>query len=215
MASRLAAAPHLLCPPSRSWRSRSVVSRPTRRQREQIRELEALERVETQRLAELEAEDAAGEARRAEYELTSGRGHARPGATGRGRMPPEERPGPAPSCASSSSPGDVLGGGPGQPAVLFAADGPAGYPRHGRAGVRRSRQGRGTRPGPRRSRSVSHLARPGRARGRLVRQRRTVLHDPSQMSDVRTLECVIVLEPGQPRLRLGQSVRIVIGPASP
>ena len=54
-------------------------------------------------------------------------------------------------------------------------------------------------------------------RGRVERlagwynQRRTVLHDPSQLSDVRTLECVIVLEPGQPRLRLGQSVRISIG----
>jgi hypothetical protein len=46
-------------------------------------------------------------------------------------------------------------------------------------------------------------------------QRRTVLHDPSQLSDVRTLECVIVLEPGQPPLRPGQSVRIFIGPAPP
>jgi HlyD family secretion protein len=32
---------------------------------------------------------------------------------------------------------------------------------------------------------------------------------------VRTLEFVIVLEPEQPRLRLGQSVRIFIGPVPP
>ena len=55
-------------------------------------------------------------------------------------------------------------------------------------------------------------------RGRVSRlagwfaERRTVLHNPSQFSDVRTLECVIELEPPQPRLRLGQSVRVVIGP---
>jgi hypothetical protein len=58
-------------------------------------------------------------------------------------------------------------------------------------------------------------------RGRVSRlagwykQRRMVLHDPSELSDVRTLECVIELEPGQPRLRLGQSVRITIGPVPP
>jgi hypothetical protein len=58
-------------------------------------------------------------------------------------------------------------------------------------------------------------------RGRVSRgagwykQRRTVLHDPSELSNVRTLECVIVLEPGQQRLRRGQSVRITIGPVLP
>ena len=46
-------------------------------------------------------------------------------------------------------------------------------------------------------------------------QRRAVLHDPSQMSDVRTLECVIVLDPGQPRFRLGQGVRVSLGAVPP
>ena len=114
------------------------------------------------------------------------------------------------------APGDVLGGHPGQPAVLFAADGPQviratveqefAEPRQGR----RARHWSRTTPTP-----------PSRWRGRVGRvagwynQRRTVLHDPSQLSDVRTLECVIVLDPGQPRLRLGQSVRIKIGPVPP
>jgi hypothetical protein len=54
-------------------------------------------------------------------------------------------------------------------------------------------------------------------RGRVSRlalwynERRTVLHDPSQMSDVQTIECVIVLDDPQPALRIGQSVRAVIG----
>jgi hypothetical protein len=54
-------------------------------------------------------------------------------------------------------------------------------------------------------------------RGRVSRlalwydERRTVLHDPSQMSDVQTLGCVIVLDDPHPALRTGQSVRVVIG----
>jgi multidrug resistance efflux pump len=38
--------------------------------------------------------------------------------------------------------------------------------------------------------------------------RRSILPDPSQFFDVRTLECVIHLDPGQPPLRIGQRVRI-------
>jgi hypothetical protein len=58
-------------------------------------------------------------------------------------------------------------------------------------------------------------------RGRVARvagwysQRRTILHDPSQVSDVRTLECLIALDAGQPRLRLGQDVRVFVGSARP
>jgi hypothetical protein len=54
-------------------------------------------------------------------------------------------------------------------------------------------------------------------RGRVSRlagwynERRTVLHDPSQFSDVRTFECVIVFDDPQPSLRIGQSLRVVIG----
>jgi hypothetical protein len=35
------------------------------------------------------------------------------------------------------------------------------------------------------------------------------------MNDVRTLECLVVLEPGQPPLRIGQRVRVLIGPVQP
>ena len=112
-------------------------------------------------------------------------------------------------------PGDVLGSQPGQPAVLFAADGPQVI----RATVEQEFAGRVKEGEPALVRDDADPAAAWRGRvGRVAgwySQRRTILHDPSQLSDVRTLECLIVLEPGQPRLRLGQSVRIFIGPVSP
>ena len=37
-----------------------------------------------------------------------------------------------------------------------------------------------------------------------------MLLEPGQLNDVRTLECIIALEPDQPPLRIGQRVRVVI-----
>lgn len=42
-------------------------------------------------------------------------------------------------------------------------------------------------------------------------QRRSYFRDPAQFGDVRTLECLIELEPNQPPLRIGQLVRAHIG----
>ena len=61
----------------------------------------------------------------------------------------------------------------------------------------------------------------GRWRGRVARiadwyaQRRTVLPEPLQLHDVRTLECIVQLDPGQPRPRIGQRVQVTIGPHAP
>ena len=41
-------------------------------------------------------------------------------------------------------------------------------------------------------------------------QRRSVLLEPLQFNDVRTLECIISIDPGQPPLRIGQRVRIAL-----
>jgi multidrug resistance efflux pump len=40
--------------------------------------------------------------------------------------------------------------------------------------------------------------------------RRMILPDPSQFHDVRTLECVVQIDPGQPPLRIGQRVRVTL-----
>jgi multidrug resistance efflux pump len=58
-------------------------------------------------------------------------------------------------------------------------------------------------------------------RGRVLRvsdwytQRRLVTDDPLHLKDVRSLECLIGLDPGQPSLRIGQRVRVTIGPEAP
>jgi hypothetical protein len=41
-------------------------------------------------------------------------------------------------------------------------------------------------------------------------QRREVAEEQLQLKDVRTLECLIALDPGQPPLRIGQRVRATI-----
>jgi hypothetical protein len=38
--------------------------------------------------------------------------------------------------------------------------------------------------------------------------RRTILPDTPAFQDVRTLECIVHLDPGQPPLRVGQRVRV-------
>ncbi|MGE3807304.1 MAG: HlyD family secretion protein [Gemmataceae bacterium] len=41
-------------------------------------------------------------------------------------------------------------------------------------------------------------------------QRRSVIQEPLQLNDVRTLECIVALDEGQPPLRIGQRVRVKI-----
>jgi multidrug resistance efflux pump len=46
--------------------------------------------------------------------------------------------------------------------------------------------------------------------GDWMAHRRSILPDPSQFHDIRTLECVIALDPNQPPLRIGQRVRVAL-----
>ncbi|HYV36511.1 MAG TPA: biotin/lipoyl-binding protein [Gemmataceae bacterium] len=46
-------------------------------------------------------------------------------------------------------------------------------------------------------------------------QRRSILQEPFQYNDVRTLECIIVLEPGGSTVRIGQRVRVIIKQGGP
>ena len=181
---------------------------------EKIRELEALERAEIQQLAELEAQDVQVEVEHAKYELNAAESRRE-----QARLTLSECRVRAPRRGTVLrilvGPGDVVGGQPGQPAVLFAADGPQVI----RATVEqefasRVKEGMSALVRDDANPTASWRGRIGRVAG-WYNQRRTVLHDPSQLSDVRTLESVIILEPGQPRLRLGQSVRIFIGPVPP
>ena len=44
-------------------------------------------------------------------------------------------------------------------------------------------------------------------------QRRPLLSEPMLPTDGRTVECLISVSPGQAPLRIGQRVRVIIGPA--
>jgi HlyD family secretion protein len=41
-------------------------------------------------------------------------------------------------------------------------------------------------------------------------RRRSVLQEPFQYNDIRTLECIVTIEPGSPSVRIGQRVRVLI-----
>jgi HlyD family secretion protein len=211
MDSRVAAARRALAREERLAKSVIITELDRSISEEKIREMEALARAEAERLAELEAQDVELEIRRAEYELKAAEDRRE-----QARLALEEcrvrAPRPGTVLRILVGPGDVLvGAQPGQPAVLFAADGPQVI----RATVEQEFASRVKEGEPALVRdeadpTASWRGRVGRVAG-WYNQRRMVLHDPSQLSDVRTLECVVVLEPGQPRLRLGQSVRILIG----
>jgi multidrug resistance efflux pump len=180
----------------------------------QVRELEHLERLESDRLADLHAQDVETDARRAEYQVAMAEARR-----DQARLAVDECRLKAPRGGTILrivvSPGDVVAAQPGQPALLFAADGPQVI----RATVEqefapRLKEGQPALVEDDADASQSWRGHVARLAG-WYSQRRAVLHDPSQMSDVRTLECVIVLDEGQPRLRLGQSVRVLVGNVAP
>ncbi|OAI39330.1 hypothetical protein AYO40_05890 [Planctomycetaceae bacterium SCGC AG-212-D15] len=107
-------------------------------------------------------------------------------------------------------PGEVLGPQPRQPAVLFCPMGP----RIVRAEVEQEYAGRVT-VGQAASVQDDTTASTN-WRGKVIRlsdwytHRRSVLQEPFQVNDVRTLECIIALDSGQPPLRIGQRVRVIV-----
>lgn len=107
-------------------------------------------------------------------------------------------------------PGDVLGPNPKQPAVLFC---PA-KPRLIRAEVTQEFADRvavgqpaiienDTRAGETWTGKVQRLS-------NWYTLRRTSLPEPIQLNDVRTIECILSIDPGQAPLRIGQRVRVTI-----
>jgi multidrug resistance efflux pump len=210
MASRVAAARLQLAREKELAKSVVITGSDKSVNEEKIHELEALERAATRQLAELKAQDLEDDIKRAYCAV--GAAEAR---RDQARLAVNEcrlkAPGAGTVLRLLVAPGDVLAGQPAQPALLFAADGP----RVIRATIEQEFSPRVKEGMP----ALLHdEADPSIAwRGRVSRlagwysERRTVLHDPAQFSDVRTLECVIALDDPHPPLRIGQSVRVVIG----
>ncbi len=109
--------------------------------------------------------------------------------------------------------GDVLSTQPRQPAVQFC---PAG-PRIVRAEVEQEFAARVAKGQAAFVQDDSNNG-PG-WRGKVIRvsdwytHRRSMLQEPLQFNDVRTLECIVQLDSEQPTPRVGQRVRVTLGPA--
>ncbi len=206
---RLAAAEHGLARKRDLEKARQINIQDVAVAEKQVEELRAVLRAEKEKLAELELCDPVIEVRRAQAEVAAAQATLAEAQHALGECILK-----APEAGTVLrilvGPGDVVGGSSSQPAVMFCANAPRliraeveqEYVRHLRVGSAAvaeddSRSG-------------------GVWRGRLTRvsdwytKRRAVMREPLQANDVRTVECVIELEPGQAPLRIGQRMRVVI-----
>jgi multidrug resistance efflux pump len=176
-----------------------------------VEEVRALKRVEEGKLRELELNDPSAGVKKAEANVKARRAQLEQARRGL-----EECALKAPADGTVLrvlvSPGDVLGSQPKQPAVLFCPKGR----RLIRAEVEQEFADRVV---LKQKALIQDDARGGRSwKGQVMRisdwytQRRSVSLEPSQFNDVRTLECLIALDPGQAPLRIGQRVRVTLRP---
>jgi multidrug resistance efflux pump len=177
---------------------------------EQVRELEAAERAELAKLSELDLHLPAVAVERAEAEVA-----AKKANLDKAEYALEECTLKAPVAGTVLrvfvGPGDLLGGQPSKPAIQFCPD----RPRIVRAEVEQEFVARVS---VGQTATLQDEGSTGQTwRGKVARvsdwitQRRSVLLEPFQVNDVRTLECIIELDPGQPQPRIGQRLRVTIG----
>jgi multidrug resistance efflux pump len=179
--------------------------------REQVKALEAARRAEQEKLAEIRASDPAPVVSKARAEVRLAEARLE-----RARRQVEECVLKAP-CAGivqrvGVGAGDVLTGMPGQPVLRFC---PAG-PRLVRVEVDQEFADR-VRVGQAALAKDDARGGPG-WHGKVLRvadwfdRRRPNPQDPSAFADVRAVECLIAIDPGQAPLRIGQRMRVLIGP---
>jgi multidrug resistance efflux pump len=177
---------------------------------ELVKELEAGERVEQEKLRELESIDPSVGVAQAEED-----GKAKQSRLEQARYALRECTLRAPKDGTVlrvlAGPGDLLTAQSKLPAVLFC---PAG-PRIIRAEIEQEYAGRVA--VGQRARIEDDSRAGGTWEGKVVHvsdwftQRRSVLLDPLQFNDVRTLECIVELAPGVKPPRIGQRVRVILG----
>ena len=179
---------------------------------DRVKELEAAEVAENEKLRELKLLDPVAQVERAEADVRAKRARLE-----EAQYAEEECSVKAPVDGKVLrlliGVGDVLSSQPRQPAIQFCPNGP----RIVRAEVEQE---------------FAHRVEKGQValiqddssagpswRGKVVRlsdwytHRRSMLQEPLQFNDVRTLECIVELDPGQPTPRVGQRVRVTLGPA--
>jgi multidrug resistance efflux pump len=177
---------------------------------DEMQALEAVQRVEREKLAELNAVDPELVVRKAQTEVKLARTRL-----DRAQHQLEECTLKAPTAGTvhriTVGAGDIVTGNPSQPIVRFCPDEAPLV----RAEVNQEFAGR-VKVGQ--TALIRDDARAGATwRGKVRRvadwyeRRRPDTEDPSAYTDVRTVECLISLDSGQPPLRMGQRMRVMIG----
>jgi len=210
---RLAAARHLLLHQRDLRKSSLVPVRDVTTAEDRVKEMETLERADTERLKEIEMSDPNLVVHEAELKVAAARAGVR-----QANYNLEQCELKAPEAGKvlrvAVSAGEVVGGPAGKAAVFFCPDRPLLV----RVEVEQEFVGRIVVGRPA---QVADEVYPDSVwRGRMTRiadwysQRRSILAKPGQFKDVPTVECVITLDAGQPPFRIGQRVEVRIGKES-
>lgn len=178
--------------------------------RDEVKALEQKQRAEREKLAELKTVDPSLTLRKARTELQLARIRCE-----RAQHQLDEctlkAPTPGTVQRIAVGAGDIVSGNPMQPIVRFCPDEtPLVRAEVNQEFAERVKLGQ--------SATIRDDSRSGTSwRGKVQRiagwyeQRRPTTQDPSAFTDVRTVECLIAIDPGQPPLRIGQRMRAVIG----
>jgi HlyD family secretion protein len=209
MRGRLSAARHQLTRQRKLVKDQLADANDLAVSEDHVKELEAMLRGEEKRLDDLKRQDIADDIRRAEKEVEVMK--ARRDQAG---FALEECTLKAPRRGTVLrllvGPGDVLSSQPKQPAVQFAVEGPQIV----RADVEQEFIGRVAVGRTALVQDETHLGQMWKGKvqriANWITQRRSVLHEPFEFNDVRTVEVLITLDSGQPPLRIGQRVRVRI-----
>jgi multidrug resistance efflux pump len=207
MHHKLAAARHILARKQNLEKNQQIPAEEVEAAAEVVKELEAGEAAEKEKLRELELADPALQIERAEAAVSAKRIQVDQAEYNLDQCS-MRAPADGKVLRILVSTGENLGPQPRQPALEFC---PAG-PRIVRAEVEQEFAGRVALG---QSAVVQDDSNTGATwRGKVVRlsdwytHRRSIVQEPLQFNDVRTLECIVRLDPGQPALRIGQRVRV-------
>lgn len=209
---RLSAARHLFDRKKELEKSTLLNPKEVAAAADEIKELQALREVETQKLAELKLTDPLVDVQRAEAETALMEAKLRQAEQALAECTLK-----APRAGTVArilvTPGEVLGMPPRQPALIFAAQ----EPRIVRAEIEQEFAGQVAVGQTVRLQDDTNASLT--CSGRVTRisdwylQRRTVFQEPVRYNDTRTIECIIALDRNHPPLRIGQRVRVMFGPA--
>ncbi|HEV3118266.1 MAG TPA: hypothetical protein VGY58_14545 [Gemmataceae bacterium] len=206
---RLAAARSLLARKHKLAEAQQLAAEELAAAQNEVKQLEAGEQAERARLAEVQLNDPALDVQQAELDvkLAGVRLDEALHALDECSL---KAPQAGTVLRILAGPGDILPKQPNQPAVLFALHGPR---------LVRAEVDQEFAPGVKvgQAASVQDDSPSGLTwRGRVLRvadwytQRRNPVHEPFELRDVRTVECLIALDADQPLPRLGQRVRVTI-----